>query len=307
MREAVKLCNVVYWDVIFKQNPSAYLQAVWAWTAHRDVFERAKKLIQVNHSPYSRKRSGLPIGDVSFSDDKLGALKRAIQSFFLDKQDRGKVCTVEAFEKGNGKHCIFAYPDDRPVPKLYHDAKEELRPRVDTSVFSVLFLLDTAQGTLELSAKLSKPLREELENLFIRTIYGIEPPPVFEPTYNLDLLKNPKLVLATEPCDCLAAEVSFLTVKWLEIDSTSSFGSGRKGNFVRPIKHLLGYTPQELKASSVRNAIIRFHFHPKPDRKAGILCAEFTSPTNLVIRCKDLQRVETMQYYLKKWGMINDT
>lgn len=124
------------------------------------------------------------------------------------------------------------------------------------------------------------------------------------PLYNLQLLKNPKLVLVTEPQHGVTAEVSFLNIKWPSIKSISSFGANDEGNFVRPIKHLLGREPEELEDAIVRSGKVRFHFHPMPGRRAGSLCAEFTSSVNLVIRCKDSQRVEIMRHYLKKWGIV---
>ena len=44
LREAAKLCHVSYWDVAFKANSSAYLQAIYAWSVHREIFEKAKEL-----------------------------------------------------------------------------------------------------------------------------------------------------------------------------------------------------------------------------------------------------------------------
>lgn len=304
LRVAAKLCHVSYWDVAFKANSSAYLQAIYAWSMHRDVFEKAKEIMRTNRSVFTRKRTGLPIGEAPFSDGKILELKHALQAFLVEKDNCGKVCTVDVVERENGKFSIIAYPDGHAVPKLYHDEEENLRPRMDVSVFEILFGVDTGAGTLELSTHLSKGLKQELEDLFIRTMYGIEPPPVSIPTYNLEILKNPRLVLATEPKDCLTAEVSYLNLKWPGIKSTSSFGANEHGTFVRPIAHLLGCEPKELEGATVRSGKIRFHFHRMPGRRAGSLCAEFTSPENLVIRCRDLQRVETMQYYLKKWGVI---
>ena len=260
--------------------------------------------MQTNRLVFSRKRTGLPIGEVPFTGEKIRELKYALQSFLLEKDNCGKVCTVDMVERGNGKYSILAYPDGHAVPKLYHDEEENLRPRMDQSVFEILFCVDTQEGTLELSTHLGKGFKLELEDLFIRTMYGIEPPAIITPKYNLEILKNPGLVLVTELQHCLTAEVSFLNVKWPGIKSTSSFGSNDEGNFVRPIAHLLGREPQELKDAIVRSAKIRFHFHPMFGRRAGTLCAEFTSSTNLVIRCKDMLRVEIMQYYLKKWGIV---
>ncbi len=168
-------------------------------------------------------------------------------------------------------------------------------------VFEIVFSVDGNAGTLSVSSKAS--IRAELENLFISTMYGIEPPPVVVPKYNLQMLKDPKLVLATEARDCLKAEVCFLSVKWPGIKAASTFTAYQDGSFVRPIAHMLGHTPKDLKDGTVVHAKIRFHFLPKPDRRAGSLCVEFTSEHNMVVRCKDAVRVGIMEHYLKMWGV----
>jgi hypothetical protein len=171
-------------------------------------------------------------------------------------------------------------------------------------VFEIAFEVNANDGSLAVSAKSAKSdIREELENLFIRTLYGTEPPPITVPKYNLQILKDPQLVLATEPKDCLKAEVCFLSVKWPGIRSASTFTAYQEGSFVRPIAHMLGQEPRDLKDGTVAHAKIRFHFLPKSSRRAGALCVEFTSENKMVIRCKDLQRIEIMEHYLKTWGI----
>ncbi len=45
MNKAANACDIGYWEVIFRNEPSPYLQAIWAWSAHREMFEQAKKIL----------------------------------------------------------------------------------------------------------------------------------------------------------------------------------------------------------------------------------------------------------------------
>jgi hypothetical protein len=134
LNEAARIRKISYWETAFKAYSSTYLKAIYAWSSHRDVFETAQKIMQINRPAYGRRRTGLPAGIVPFSDEKLTVLKSAIQSFFFEKEKRGEVCTVELFDRGNGKYNILAYPDDHAVPKLFHDERQTLQPRMDHSV-----------------------------------------------------------------------------------------------------------------------------------------------------------------------------
>jgi hypothetical protein len=48
MKEAAKICGLTYWERMFPPDSSAYLQAVWAWTEHKDMFEMAKDMLKEN-------------------------------------------------------------------------------------------------------------------------------------------------------------------------------------------------------------------------------------------------------------------
>ncbi|MDR1270442.1 MAG: hypothetical protein LBK82_13045 [Planctomycetaceae bacterium] len=300
IREAAKLYGLSYLDLIFKAHPSAYLQAIWVWTEHRDVFAKAQKLLQVNRASFFRKRSGLPTGKIPVTEERLNKLKTELQIFFGAKQNRGRVCTVELFERGEGRYCVVAYPDDHPIPYLEHNQEAILVPVMVNPVFEIVFDINSNEGTLALSAQLEKTVKEELENLFIRTIYEIEPPPLIKPDYDIEKLKDSQFMLATETSDCLQAEISHMDLLWKDIASVSSFGVKKKGNIFCPINTLLRKEKRNLNDAEVRQVTIRFHFKPKRGRRAGVLCVELT-PHQMVIRCKDAVRIETMLKYLKKW------
>jgi hypothetical protein len=251
---------------------------------------------------YFRKRAGIPVGSPPITESKLDELKSALQTFFVEKQARGNICSVEILERGNGQYSIWAYPDDHPIPYLEHDQNATLIPSMVTPVFEIIFDIDSVAGTLSVSAKLSKEIKEELEVLFIRTIYNIEPPQLNSPKYDIQKLKDQNFVLATDAEDFVTAEISRLNLEWHNILSLSSFTSKKDGDIFCTINHLLIKEKRSLVDATVRQATIRFHFLQQQGRRAGVVCTEI-SPRNIVIRCKDSVRTEVMLKYIKKWGI----
>jgi hypothetical protein len=303
LSEAARICKVFYWEIAFKAYSSTYLKAIYAWSSHRDVFETAKKLMQMDR-PCGHRRMGLPTGIAPFSEEKLEELKLAIQEFFLEKENRGGVCTVEMFDRGDGKYNILAYPDDHVVPKLFHDDRQVLLPKIDKSVFEVLFAVDTVEGTLETAAKLSKPLKEELETLFIRTMYEIEPPPADGMIYEIDAMKSPNFSMPTDPVDCVYVEIAMMSIRWKFHERATVFGVERGDNIHESVACYMSRKELTLEKAKLNRIRIRFFFGPHSTRRAGMVTAEICeSSSNCIINCKDSSKVDIIHKCLRHWGV----
>ena len=48
MKKAAKICGLDYWEVMFKDDASPYMQAIWAWSEHRNLFDQAKKILNAD-------------------------------------------------------------------------------------------------------------------------------------------------------------------------------------------------------------------------------------------------------------------
>ena len=48
MRKAAKIYDLAHWDVMFRDDASPYLQAIWAWYEHREMFEQAKEIMNAD-------------------------------------------------------------------------------------------------------------------------------------------------------------------------------------------------------------------------------------------------------------------
>ncbi|MGL6197115.1 MAG: hypothetical protein ACRC2T_20080, partial [Thermoguttaceae bacterium] len=146
MKEAAEIYNDKVFLHYIKSYPNKYMLAVVAWSQHQRIYEKAKTLLELNRTSFGKKRTGLPLVSPEFSDEKLDTLKHNLQEYFLSKQNRGKVCTVELLERSVGVFTVFAYCDDYERATLYHNEQELLLAKLETPVFELVFSLDANEG-----------------------------------------------------------------------------------------------------------------------------------------------------------------
>ena len=302
LREAARLDKIVYWETVFQPNASAYLQAIWAWTRFRETFDKARKLLHANQSVYAKRRSGLPVMIPLFSDEILAKLKNRLQEFYTKKQGVAVACTVEAVEREEGRYSIFAYVDDIEKPILQHDERENLIGVMVKPVFEIAFDVNVNEGTLAVSSK--PALREELEELFIETAYGMEPPPVEKVMYDIEKLKYRHFQYVTDPSDCLRVEPSMVKIKWDFHRRATEFNVEHGDNIHDSVKCYMSRKEITLGKSTLKRIRLRFYFGPRSDRRAGMITVEIGKmATSCIINCKDQSKVDTVYKCLQRWGI----
>jgi len=48
LRKAAQTCGLNYWARMFGDDASPYLQAIWAWSEHPDMFDMAKEILNAD-------------------------------------------------------------------------------------------------------------------------------------------------------------------------------------------------------------------------------------------------------------------
>jgi len=48
LRKAAQTCGLDYWAVMFRDDASPYLQAIWAWSEHPKMFEMAREFLNTD-------------------------------------------------------------------------------------------------------------------------------------------------------------------------------------------------------------------------------------------------------------------
>ena len=294
------------WTTLFTSDKSLYTKSLSVWLFHRDLFETAALLFTVDSRTWWRKRLDLPMTTPTFDNATKNRLESEIEKFLKQKQGRGYVCTVEMVKRTNGTYYFIAHPDDFVRDTLVHDEDKLLVHQTVRQTFEIVFAYDSVHGTSELSAKMSKPIKEALEEIFLWNILSVAPQEKEEPPFDLSMLLDPNFNPVTKPEDRIKANVVALTVNWEGTGLTTSYLS-KQGESVlefaikRINEHVvMGHRPSIMKAK------FRFEFFGDVGRPKT-MTFEVCAPSLCTLNHQDPVRVEQAQYYLKQWRIAHDT
>lgn len=148
------------WTEYYLSEMNLYSKSLSAWILHRYIFDDAIQLFETDSRSWLRKRVDLPKMTPNFNIETRNSLEREIESFLKRKQGRGYPCTVEMVKRANGVYYFFAHPDDYVKDALVHDDDRLLVHQTIRQTFEIAFAYDSVHGTSDLSAKLSKKVKE---------------------------------------------------------------------------------------------------------------------------------------------------
>ena len=302
--EAGDACGVPVLGSLVPDDLSVWGRTMWLWLNHRNVFEKAQIIYQVEHMSWWRKRNDLPQNAPDTSPDAVAKLEREISSL-LRFQGRGKDCTVETLTRGH-VHYFFAYPDDSVENVLIHDKEGHLSPETFRQTLLIVFAYNEAEGSLETYAKkLNKPVKERLEVIFTDAIMHWELD-VYDPdaAYELDQLKDPSFDLTPDPVDRLRVRIRKMRL--------SSTNSGRRilievddddpdDDIHKAIEECINLDNVPLSEWHATLVTFCFEFLPMDERKAGRQTFDVGYPRSCSLRNARPERVELIQKYLKRW------
>lgn len=199
----------------FASLPEAglYDRAMWAWVNRPETVELASLIHQVENLAWWRRRDDLPKCEPDTSAETRRRLGAELSTLLQTTQGRGRNCTVETLARTNTRY-YFAYPDDYVQNVVTHDDCGQLTPGTFRRTFTVVFAFDAADGALELyAAKLSPRLKQQIECVFARVVFGVELGAWAKPTYTLEGLKFRDTLLVTDPADRIVVTVRQLRLK----------------------------------------------------------------------------------------------
>lgn len=302
--EAGEACNIPNLGTLVPDNLGVWGRTMWLWLNHREIFEKAQIIHQIEHMAWWRKRNDLPQNAPDVSTKAINKLARDI-STLLKTQGRGKDCTVERMSRGD-MHYFFAYPDDFVENVLVHDSEGRLSPETFRQTLLIVFAYNRAEGSLEMYAKgLHKPIKEKLEQIFANAILhwklgDFDP----EAAYELDQLKDPFVDLKTDPSDRISVRIRKIRL--------ASTNSGRRILFEvdaddpdddihTAIEECINLENAPLSEWHATQVTFRFEFLPKDGRKPGKQSFDVSYPRSCSLRNARPERVELIQKYLKRW------
>lgn len=303
--EAADACGVPNLGSLVPADLTVWGRTMWVWVNHRDVFDKAQILYQIEHMAWWRKRNDLPQNTPDVSPAAIEKLARDISSL-LKSQGRGKDCTVERLKRGD-MHYFFAYPDDFVQNVTVHDHESRLTVETFRQTLLIVFAYNQAEGSLEMYAKgLHKPVKEKLEGLFADAILhweldGFDP----DAAYELDQLKDPFFDLRADPADRINVRIRKMRL--------ASTNSGRRilieidddddpdDDIHKAIEECINLENAPLSEWHVTQVTFRFEFLSMDGRKPGRQSFDVSYPRSCSLRNARPERVELIQKYLKRW------
>ena len=291
------------WGEHYLSEMGLYSKALAAWLYHRDIFETAAQYFEADSRTWWRKRLDLPKVTPNFDTATRNNLEQDIEAFLKQKQGRGCVCTVENLCRPSGVFYFIAHPDDYVRDTLVHDEEKLLVHQTIRQTFEIAFAYDSVRGTSELSANLSKPVKETLEEIFLRNILNVTPDEDEKKPFDLSVLLDPNFSLETHPEDHLRVHVTSLTLLW---PGRAELSVTPKGPISARVLARSGVNIKEypLELATVTKAKFRFEFLVPGKGRPKTLTFEIGPPDSCTLGNQQPDRVKTAYKYLIEWGIV---
>ncbi|OFV80882.1 MAG: hypothetical protein A2W26_13805 [Acidobacteria bacterium RBG_16_64_8] len=200
---------------ILTELEGPYDAAMWALLHREELFADILRFRGADtlNSRYWRRRRGIPEAHPDTSRAALSLLSTSITSYLLQKEGRGHHCHVEWVRRSTG-FLFIAYPEDYGQTMLEYDedklVRRKYRPATD-----LLFFFSSDRSTLEVFCQGTKDRVRDLQEIFARSILGIElgPDAGAEKAYRLNLLKEESFSFVFDPTSGLEG----IEVKWVTL------------------------------------------------------------------------------------------
>ncbi|MGD1041496.1 MAG: hypothetical protein ABR913_00365 [Sedimentisphaerales bacterium] len=304
-------------SVFHKLNVSAnlagmknhYERAFWIFLNHPEVFGIACDLAYMDGlGSWRSHKVGAGIAPAVTEQDK-GKLAEGVSKFY-QKQGRGKRCHVDNYLRQQPeRHCYFVYPEDFATTEIGYDDKGEFYHRLRKPAFEVIFVYRPDSGVLEVSAKGKKEEIAELQEIFCKTILGLEGLPNLEKQhFDLSKFKDKALKFVTEPVD----GIEKVTITMLRLDLpgggnrriTLEATSSRDDQPVYTlIETALNKQNIPLENALITRAKIHIKFAATGGKKGKTLTFEISGSDRCTLKDDPIHQIA--KKYLEKWGFVS--
>ena len=193
---------------------NAYERAFWCMLEHPNVFHNGRTLAHIDSIPQKsrEKWTGLPQQPIEATAEMLTSVERAIRHYYQKRDGRGEACHAEYRRREGTIDSFFVYPADYvdDVDEFDDDGKPICNRRWGR--FEIAFALNSATGTLEVSAEGGRQVRKDLCDLFVRVVLAqtASPQHANVAPYHMEVFKNRQLSFPTDPADAISMRVQGL-------------------------------------------------------------------------------------------------
>lgn len=294
---------------VFEPMKNDYERASWVFLNHPIIFEIACDLAYMDSlGSWSSRKVGAGLAPAVEEKD-MRNLADGVSEFYK-KQGRGHRCHVDNYLRQQPeRHCYFVYPEDYATTELGFNDEGNFYHRLRKPAFEVIFVYRPESDVLEVSAKGGRNVVEELQEIFCKTILGLDGLPKLEKQhFDLSKLKDNALSFVTDPAD----GIEKVTLRMLRLD-LPGIGSRRitleanSKNDEQPVHKLiekaLNKSNVSIDKAVIAKAKIQIKFAARNGKKGKSLMFEISNPDRCTLRDDPLDQIA--KKYIKRWGLTS--
>lgn len=290
------------WFALSPEKTTLQAKSLWTWVNHPLIFQKAHEFHQMKNTSWWRKREGLPKMVPEWNGQVKTALEGALQIYFMEKQGRGQVCTVQMQNFRDDTYYFLAYPDDYVRNVMRHNDKGELVSRRTRPTFEIVYAYNSVEGTLELHTRGGDKTKSDLEEIFIETVLGEEVEVFSGQIYDLSAVKQSGFSLTPDPKDNVLIQIKQVRLNWGQ-DTSVQFRAEKERDLLAWIRRVINAEYLPWDKAVVDYIKLQFLFLPTEWERRGTLTFEMNTPNRSTLRGKNPRKVEIIRKYLKKWGI----
>jgi hypothetical protein len=290
---------------------NAYERAFWCMLEHPDVFHNGRTLAHIDSIPQKsrEKWTGLPHEPIAVTPEMLANLEGAIRDYYQQLDGRGEACHAEYRRREGAIDSFFAYPADyvNDVDEFDENGNPVCNRRWGR--FEIAFALNSAAGTLEVSAEGGRQVRRDLCERFLRVVLNQNAAPQHAGStpYDMDVFKNRQLSFPTDPADTISIRVQGLRLQVNgspdDIIAVDAGSRSRKSAYA-VLDAVVDQQRAPLETSTVMeaklNAVVPVSIPRKRPRRITFTVSPFSCSLG------DSPEEEKIKRYLRPWGIEHE-
>ncbi len=175
--EVSQFANNEYEDLapILGKIEGLHDQVFKAFLDYYDTFEEACRLYNADSLPGRswRKRGELPDNKAAIDATSKKNLEEAVSAYYRTKEGRGYACEVEPYSRDK-RNYWFVYPQNYASVLIEFDNNRKFKRGAHHLAFEIIFVHSAEDGTLDLFVKGNEKTVNDLQNIWARTILGVD-------------------------------------------------------------------------------------------------------------------------------------
>lgn len=241
---------------------------------------------------------------------QLSNFAGSITNYYGPKQMRGRCCEVEHQRRSDGCDYFFAYLDDYPNSKPEFQGRAgKLVMRASRSAFENVFVYNSTEGTLDVSAMGGRAVRNAMQEAFCEHVldWQFDAASHKEPPYQLDQLFIASSSLPIDPGDGIeSVEITRMRLEQKGVNGYIELKTSRNaspGSIYREIERSLNTSRFTRGTTKVRSVTLSIVFSRDDRGKRSTATFDVTVPRTCNLNDRPEEHRRVIERCLKRWGI----